>query len=221
MTDGTVDPTVIGVGTYFKNTAVCGHGHRPPTSRGARPLSVLRGSARRSHQRLLHHHRARPVRVVVPGSRAPIRSTCTTSSAARCRTTASASLVSGPRWRLKANKFGQDIPGLEIPLIECSPPPFTKENIKYNVGEPVTTVINLLDWEDENGPLATSKGWVDLTVVPDPDVAGRCRLASNPNVTIINVIDEDPAPSRAHAHHLQRPADDRGLRPCRLREGRS
>jgi hypothetical protein len=30
------------------------------------------------------------------------------------------SLVSGPRWRLKANKFGQDIPGLEIPLRECS-----------------------------------------------------------------------------------------------------
>lgn len=98
-------------------------------------------------------------------------------------------LVSGPRWRLKANKFGQDIPGLEIPKIECSPPPFAKENIKYTVGEPVTTVINLLDWEDENGPLATSKGWVDLTVEPDPDVDGRCRLASNPNVTIVNVTD--------------------------------
>jgi len=31
------------------------------------------------------------------------------------------------------------------------------------VGTPVTTVINLLDWEDENSPLATSKGWVDVT----------------------------------------------------------
>jgi hypothetical protein len=98
-------------------------------------------------------------------------------------------LVSGPRWRLKANKFGQDIPGLEIPKLECSPPPFAKENIKYTVGEPVTTVLNLLDWEDENGPLATSKGWVDLTVESDPDVDGRCRLASNPNITIVNVND--------------------------------
>ena len=74
-------------------------------------------------------------------------------------------LVSGPRWRLKPNKFGQDLPGLEIPLIECSPPPFQHDNIKYVVGEPVTTVINLLDWDESEGPspLATSKGWVDVT----------------------------------------------------------
>ena len=56
-------------------------------------------------------------------------------------------LVSGPRWRLKPNKFGQDLPGLEIPLIECSPPPFQSDNIKYQVGVPTTTIINLLDWE--------------------------------------------------------------------------
>jgi len=76
-------------------------------------------------------------------------------------------LASGPRWRLKANKFGQDIPGLEIPDIECSAPPFSQGNIKYEVGEQVTTVINLLDWEDGNpegpSPLRTSKGWVDVT----------------------------------------------------------
>jgi len=74
-------------------------------------------------------------------------------------------LVSGPRWRLKPNKFGQDLPGLEIPLVECSPPPFQSDNIKYVVGTPVTTVINLLDWDDSEGPspLATSKGWVDVT----------------------------------------------------------
>ncbi|PLW82509.1 hypothetical protein CWI75_12220 [Kineobactrum sediminis] len=73
-------------------------------------------------------------------------------------------LVSGPRWRLKANKFGQDIPGLEIPLIECSAPPFARENVRYEVGETVTTVINLLDWDESEGPspLATSKGWVDV-----------------------------------------------------------
>ena len=88
-------------------------------------------------------------------------------------------LVSGPRWRLKPNKFGQDLPGLEIPKIECSKPPFKSDNIKYEVGTPVTTVINLLDWADENGdgiqndgPLATSKGWVDVTANEHVTVAG-------------------------------------------------
>jgi hypothetical protein len=76
-------------------------------------------------------------------------------------------LFSGPRWRLKPNKFGQDLPGLEIPTTAaleepCTPPPFTKDLIKYNPGEPTTTVINLLDWDEEEGPspLATSQGWV-------------------------------------------------------------
>jgi hypothetical protein len=84
-------------------------------------------------------------------------------------------LVSGPRWRLKPNKFGQDLPGLEIPLIECSAPPFKSDNIKYEVGERVTTVINLLDWDEvANGPspLATSKGWVDVTANGSVTVAG-------------------------------------------------
>ncbi len=81
----------------------------------------------------------------------------------------------GPRWRLKANKFGQDIPGLEIPLIECSPVPFTSANIKYNVGDVTVTEINLLDFEDDASPLNTSLGWID---------AGQ-----NP----INLPSEDPA----------------------------
>ncbi len=98
-------------------------------------------------------------------------------------------LVSGPRWRLKANKFGQDIPGLEIPAQNCSPPPFTQDNIKYEVGIPVTTVINLLDWDevaDGPSPLSTSKGWVDLTTNPDG------TLASNPNVTIAQTVNGVP-----------------------------
>jgi hypothetical protein len=101
-------------------------------------------------------------------------------------------LVSGPRWRLKANKFGQDLPGLEIPAAECSPPPFERDNIKYNVGDLTTTVVNLLDWADLNGngikddsPLANSLGWVDLTVVPSPD--GGCTLLHNQAITIANV----------------------------------
>jgi len=82
-------------------------------------------------------------------------------------------LVSGPRWRLKPNKFGQDLPGLEIPLMECSQPPFKSDNIKYVVGTPVTTVINLLDWPDESSPLASSEGWVDVNVNEFVAVAGE------------------------------------------------
>lgn len=83
-------------------------------------------------------------------------------------------LVSGPRWRLKPNKFGQDLPGLEVPKIECSAPPFKSDNIKYEVGERVVTVINLLDWNEANGPspLATSKGWVDVNENDFVTVAG-------------------------------------------------
>jgi len=80
----------------------------------------------------------------------------------------------GPRWRLKANKFGQDIPGLEIPLQECSPVPFTSANIKYNVGDVTVTTINLLDFEGDS-PLLTSTGWMDATQNP------------------INLPSEDPA----------------------------
>lgn len=85
-------------------------------------------------------------------------------------------LVSGPRWRLKPNKFGQDLPGLEIPLVECSAPPFKSDNIKYEVGERVTTVINLLDWDEvANGPspLSTSEGWVDVEKNEFVTVAGQ------------------------------------------------
>jgi beta-lactam-binding protein with PASTA domain len=83
-------------------------------------------------------------------------------------------LVSGPRWRLTANKYGQDLPGLEIAIdappgggtdgADCYAPPFAKELIKYNVGEPIVTVINLLDWDESEGPspLATTRGWVDI-----------------------------------------------------------
>ncbi|MEZ5503368.1 MAG: hypothetical protein R3E50_12245 [Halioglobus sp.] len=85
-------------------------------------------------------------------------------------------LVSGPRWRLKANKFGQDVPGLEIPMIECSPPPYGNDNIRYQVGTEVTTVINLLDWNVAvNGPspLSTTRGWVDVAANNFVTVAGE------------------------------------------------
>ena len=79
-------------------------------------------------------------------------------------------LVSGPRWRLTPNKFGQDLPGLEVPLEELTPPPYQRDNIKYPTGDTTVTTLNLLDWgEDTNGdgvvdiedsPLRSAEGWV-------------------------------------------------------------
>lgn len=72
-------------------------------------------------------------------------------------------LASGPRWRLKANKFGQDIPGLEIPATNCDAPPFTSDSLKYEVGSETTTVLNLLDYDADAfpaAPLGTSTFWV-------------------------------------------------------------
>jgi hypothetical protein len=100
-------------------------------------------------------------------------------------------LVSGPRWRLTSQKFGQDVPGLEIPVIECSEPPYQKDNIKYEVGAPYTTIINVLDWDPEDersvtdpdtgelvSPLAFSNGWIS-------DAANEGAVA-NPDVPVQN-----------------------------------
>ncbi|MGB5453635.1 MAG: hypothetical protein WBN00_16230, partial [Sedimenticolaceae bacterium] len=102
-------------------------------------------------------------------------------------------LLSGPRWRLTPPKFGQDIPGLEIPVDNCAPPPYQKAMIKYEVGLPVTTVIDMLDWNpddersiDGESPLVWSRGWTtagwfnDGTVV-NPDVV------IDPSASIMNV----------------------------------
>ena len=97
-------------------------------------------------------------------------------------------LQSGPRWRLTANKFGQDLPGLEIPEAECSPPPYQKDTKRYETGDPITTTINLLDWnsaeprwDDAASPLAYSSGWMadwNEVEVPgqivNPEDATRC-----------------------------------------------
>ena len=84
-------------------------------------------------------------------------------------------LVSGPRWRLGSNKFGQDLPGVEIPLIPNSEPPFTRDNIKYEVGEATTTVLNLLDWEDGDSPFLYSPGWIEA----DPDRVNENGVTEN------------------------------------------
>ncbi|MCL6268784.1 hypothetical protein M3P05_02315 [Sansalvadorimonas sp. 2012CJ34-2] len=72
--------------------------------------------------------------------------------------------IMGPRWRLKSNKFGQDLPSFEVPKEECSKPPYQNNDKKYEVGVDTVTVIDLLNWENgEPSPLTSSLAWVDAT----------------------------------------------------------
>jgi hypothetical protein len=89
-------------------------------------------------------------------------------------------LVSGPRWRLQSNKFGQNIPSLEIPAEPCSEPPFQQDNVKYEVGERTTTTLNLLDWADGvDSPLRYSTGWTGDTAATNIDpFTGETRCAN-------------------------------------------
>lgn len=64
----------------------------------------------------------------------------------------------GPRWRLKADKYGQDLPSVTIPTDPSLPPPPTQDEVKYDVGANTQTVINLLDWKGVS-PLQISAGW--------------------------------------------------------------
>ena len=169
--EGSVDPSFIGVGTYLKNTPFAlDPAAMPGTLAADDPYAFskdLQGGFTNAFYTTINRdpfewsYDADPDPKIQDfvGSAVPDDTLGT--------------LVSGPRWRLKPNKFGQDLPGLEIPLIECSAPPFKSDNIKYVVGTPVTTVINLLDWADENSPLASSKGWVDVTANEFVTVVGE------------------------------------------------
>jgi hypothetical protein len=122
--------------------------------------------------------------------------------------------LSGPRWRLTPPKFGQDIPGLEIPKTNCAPPPYQKEMIKYDVGElatetdsgPGPTIIDLLDWSpsDERSivdpdsssdtygqkvlsPLAYSNGWVGNGTTNDGTVVNWDVDIVNPKIKAVTV----------------------------------
>jgi hypothetical protein len=112
--------------------------------------------------------------------------------------------ASGPRWRLKSNKFGQDIPGLEIPLIECSPTPFQQNNIKYVVGETTTTTINLLDWDPGNLLEITDAGGVPVNAVRDAngqpvlDAFGN-YIAQSPLATTAGWVDANLNPNQTGA----------------------
>ncbi len=138
--------------------------------------------------------------------------------------------VSGPRWRLRANKFGQDIPGLEIPLIECSELPFSSNNIKYETGAFATTVINLLDFEDANGngiaddsPLLSSAGWVDASqnfvnvgaggTVIEPNGTSINGLPLTDQFDLAVYIKGDRKPTVVYSATLDVEWDDSGVTP--------
>jgi hypothetical protein len=189
--DGTIDPTAIGVGTYFKNTPFAVTEPPAGDEPGANPYPFsadLTGAFTNAYYTTIERDPFEWSYEVVTdlgggivehdflGCAGPIDDPV---FAALCSDIpAETPQASGPRWRLKANKFGQDIPGLEIPIVECSAPPFERDNIKYVVGQPVTTVIDLMDWnEEENGPspLASSRGWVDSALY-------------NPFITVVETV---------------------------------
>ncbi|PYG29942.1 calcium-binding protein [Pelagimonas varians] len=66
---------------------------------------------------------------------------------------------SGPRWRLQPDKYGQDLPSVDIPTDPSLAPPPTKDELKYETGAETQTVINLLDWETDYSPMSVSSGW--------------------------------------------------------------
>jgi Ca2+-binding RTX toxin-like protein len=88
--------------------------------------------------------------------------------------------VTGPRWRLQPDKYGQDLPSVVIPLDPSKEPPTQKDDEKYEQGADTQTVLNLLDWETDISPLSISAGWQDnagsvtgngLNLTEDFDVA--------------------------------------------------
>lgn len=203
--EGTGDPTAIDIGTYLKNgtfaidpAATPGTNPEDPPYAFSADLSnaltnawyttIDREPFEWSYEVITTDSNG-VITVDYRGCPGPVADPA---YAAQCTNVpAGAPLYSGPRWRLKPNKFGQDLPGLEIPTTAaleqpCTPPPFDKALIKYEVGAPTTTVINLLDWdEEENGPspLASSKGWID-------------SAQYNPFIEIANTVIDDNGEER-------------------------
>jgi|GEM_PF-2740237 len=69
--------------------------------------------------------------------------------------------VTGPRWRLLPDKYGQDLPSVVIPTDPSAPLPTVSADQKYEVGAETQTVLNLLDWETDISPMNISAGWQD------------------------------------------------------------
>ncbi len=133
-------------------------------------------------------------------------------------------LVSGPRWRMTSNKFGQDLPGLEIPNDECTQPPYQKGETRYDTGVRTTTTINLLDWSPEQRQVADGSFGTVLAVCL------QCRLdeqLERPGSRRSRPADRGRGRRplridrrRRQLRHLPRHHTDRWLRRVVLREGR-
>ncbi|MEZ5540867.1 MAG: hypothetical protein R3F42_02370 [Pseudomonadota bacterium] len=112
-------------------------------------------------------------------------------------------LLSGPRWRLTAGKFGQDVPGLDIPNVNCAPPPYQKDLIKYTVGDSVPPngrdVFDMLSWNpadvrsvtdpdtsDPVSPLTFTSGWVDHTA-NEGTIINPAVAVVNPNLDAVTI----------------------------------
>ncbi|GGI82390.1 hypothetical protein [Shewanella gelidii] len=96
-------------------------------------------------------------------------------------------VLGGPRWRLKSNKFGQDIPSLTIPEQNCLQPPFSHGIDKYPAGDKTTTIINLLDFDEGvESPLASSLGWIDASQNSVNISKGFGEDTSGPNGLSVN-----------------------------------
>ncbi|MDT8326696.1 MAG: calcium-binding protein, partial [Roseovarius sp.] len=111
--------------------------------------------------------------------------------------------VSGPRWRLQSDKYGQDLPSVVMPIdprLTANP---TQDQVKYDVGADTQTVINLLDWAQPVSPLDISLGWQNksgtvsangLNMTNDFDLAiyikGDVKPASIYDATLLLDYDE-------------------------------
>lgn len=69
--------------------------------------------------------------------------------------------ITGPRWRLQPDKYGQDLPSVVIPEDPSLTANPTNAQVKYEVGMETQTVLNLLDWEFPTSPLEISAGWLN------------------------------------------------------------
>jgi hypothetical protein len=108
-----------------------------------------------------------------------------------------------PRWRLKAPKFGQDLPAIEIPIDNCAPQPLTNGQELYERGVLTTTTIDLLDFGVNVNPLATSTGWMVPTTQPmQTDVLSANGVTMTPNFDLAVYIKGDKQAVQLYSAHL-------------------
>ena len=147
--EGSTDPTVIGIGTYLRNgpfalDPAANPGVLPEDDPYAFSADLTKALTNAWYTTIdrepfewSYEVRSEANGVVTVDYRGCPGPVADPAYAALCTNVpAGAPLFSGPRWRLKPNKFGQDLPGLEIPTTAaleepCTPPPFEKDKIKY------------------------------------------------------------------------------------------